>query len=70
MTELGLSTITVSSARADIPLSGANNTRETSRFVLGADGAFDALGLGFNWDTYYQLGTTTTDEHQNPTWNF
>ena len=70
MSDLGLTSITVSSARADIPLSGANNTRDTSRFVIGADGSFVAGGLGFNWDTYYQLGTTTTDEHQNPTWNF
>jgi iron complex outermembrane receptor protein len=70
MTTLGLSSIRVSSARADIPLSGANNFRETSRFVLGADGSMLFQGIGLDWNTYFQHGVTDTDEHQNPTWSF
>ncbi len=66
----GLTTLRLSSARQDFPLSGANNKRETSRFVLGAEGIFDFAGKAWNWDGYVQRGTTQTDEHQNPTFNF
>lgn len=66
----GITSFRLSSARKDIPLSGANNFRETTRFVVGAEGMFDMGGYGFDWDTYYQKGKTQTDEHQNPTWSF
>ena len=66
----GITSFRLSSARQDIPLSGANNKRATSRFVVGADGSFDMAGKNFQWNTYYQNGFTDTDEHQNPTWNF
>ncbi len=66
----GLSSFKLSSARQDMPLAGANNQRNTSRFVLGAEGGFDMSGHAFTWDTYYQKGITKTDEHQNPVWNF
>ncbi len=70
MLAAGVTNFNLSSARQDIPLSGANNTRATSRFVLGADGSFDMIGKNFEWNTYYQRGITNTDEHQNPIWNF
>jgi len=70
MTAAGVTSFNLSSARADIPLSGANNTRETTRFVIGATGDFDMSGLGFTWDSYFQKGKTDTDEHQNPIWSF
>ena len=66
----GITNFRLSSARQDIPLAGANNKRETSRFVLGAEGMFDFGGKGYEWDAYVQRGTTLTDEHQNPTWSF
>jgi iron complex outermembrane receptor protein len=66
----GITSFRMSSARQDIPLAGANNTRGTTRWVVGAEGMFDFAGRGFTWDTYYQLGQTETDEHQNPTWSF
>ncbi len=57
-------------SNADFSASGSQNVRETERYVLGIDGTFDALSLGWDWDAYYQLGTTNTKEHQNPTYNF
>ncbi|MDT8399690.1 MAG: TonB-dependent receptor [Pseudomonadales bacterium] len=66
----GITSFKLSSARADIPLAGANNFRETTRFVIGGEGMFEMAGLGIDWDTYYQKGKTDTDEHQNPTWSF
>ena len=66
----GITNFRLSSARQDIPLSGANNLRDTTRFVLGAEGMFNFSNLGMEWDTYYQKGVTQTDEHQNPTWSF
>jgi iron complex outermembrane recepter protein len=70
MVAAGVTNFNLSSARQDIPLSGANNTRATSRFVVGADASFEMIGKNFEWDTYYQNGVTDTDEHQNPIWNF
>lgn len=70
MTAQGITSFRLSSARQDIPLAGANNKRETSRFVLGAEGMFTFANKFFDWDGYVQRGQTSTDEHQNPTWNF
>lgn len=70
MTAEGITSFRMSSARQDIPLAGANNNRNTSRFVVGAEGSFKMSDHAFTWDTYYQRGITATDEHQNPTWNF
>lgn len=54
----------------DMPASGTRNKRTTTRFVAGANGSFEAMGLGWDWDVYYQRGLTDTDEHQSPTYNF
>lgn len=70
MIAANITSFNLSSARADIPLSGANNLRETTRLVVGAEGMFNFNGYGLEWDTYIQRGITDTDEHQNPTWSF
>ena len=70
MIAANITSFNLSSARADIPLSGANNLRETTRLVVGAEGMFNFNGYGLEWDTYFQRGITDTDEHQNPTWSF
>lgn len=36
--------------------------RITNRYVIGANGTFDAFGLDWNWDTYYQRGEVHTNE--------
>jgi outer membrane receptor protein involved in Fe transport len=67
MTGLGLESFNMSTSNADMPASGSNNKRDTTRLVIGADGAF---GEGWGWDAYYQHGITETDEHQLPTFSF
>ncbi|MFN3513077.1 MAG: TonB-dependent receptor plug domain-containing protein [Phenylobacterium sp.] len=69
MTALGLSSFVMGTSNADMPPSGSNNVRETERYVVGAEGEFDALGLGFKWDAYYQRGVTDTREQLTATWN-
>jgi len=36
-------------------------TRKQERFVIGAEGSFDALGTNWNYNGYYQNGTNHTD---------
>lgn len=69
MTTLGLTSFVMGSSNDDLPWSGSNNIRETSRYVVGADGDFSFLGRDFGWDAYYQHGVTTTQEELTPTWN-
>ena len=69
MTTLGLTSFVMGSGTADFPKSGSNNIRETSRYVVGADGDFSLLGRDFGWDAYYQHGVTKTREELTPTWN-
>jgi len=69
MTALNLTTITMGTSNADMPASGSENKRETERYVVGANGDFDALGLAVDWDAYYQHGVTKTREQLSATWN-
>lgn len=66
----GIDSFRMSTSNMDIPASGSNNMRDTSRFVIGTEGAFDFAGYGVDFDAYYQLGITSTDEHQLPTFSF
>lgn len=70
MTDTGVTSFSMSSSNGDMPASGSNNLRETTRFVLGADGNFGLGNFPIEWSAYYQLGRTSTDEHQLPTFNF
>lgn len=66
----GIDSFNMSTSNADMPSSGSNNIRETTRFVVGMEGAFDMAGYGIGFDAYYQVGQTATDEHQQPTFSF
>ncbi|HEY8519309.1 MAG TPA: TonB-dependent receptor [Gammaproteobacteria bacterium] len=70
MEDLGLETFTMGTSNADMPASGSNNERDTTRYVVGANGSLDAFGKTWSWDTYYQKGITKTDEHETPTFHF
>ena len=70
MTAAGETSFKMSSGNMDFPVSGTNNFRETSRFVLGADGEFSIGGRVVDWDAYHQRGISKTNEHQRPTFNF
>ena len=65
----GLTEFTMGTNNADMPASGSNNKRDTTRIVLGANGDFGG-NRTWTWDAYFQSGMTDTDEHQNPTYNF
>ena len=68
MIDNGVSSVRVRNAHADIPASGTVNERETTRYVAGAEGAFESFGMDIDWDVYWQTGITETDERQQPTY--
>ena len=43
------------------PLQNVHPTREQERFVLGANGKFNAFDTDWTYDTYYQYGKNETD---------
>lgn len=69
MTTLGLTSFQMGTSNVDMPASGSQMSRETERYVVGANGDFSAFGLDVDWDAYYQHGKTTTHEQLTPTWN-
>ncbi|MFT2092476.1 TonB-dependent receptor plug domain-containing protein [Paraglaciecola sp. 2405UD69-4] len=69
MAEQGIDSFSLNTSNVDMPASGANNKRDTTRIVIGADGEFSLSGKFFDWDAYYQYGKTKTDEHMTPTYN-
>ena len=69
MSEMGLSSFTMSTSNVDMPASGSNNQRDTTRIVAGINGDFMLSDKFFTWDAYYQYGKTNTDEHMTPTFN-
>ena len=55
----GLTTVTMGSFFSDLPLKLVQDARRTvRRYVVGAEGNFDAFGSNWTWDAYYQLGST------------
>ncbi len=56
---LGLTNFRMGSYFSDLPYKLVQDAQRTvRRYVLGANGAFDALGTEWTWDAYYQLGST------------
>ena len=52
----GISNVFVSTTAADLPYRGVNNERKVQRYVIGADGQFQAFGKAAHWDIYAQYG--------------
>lgn len=69
MAQNNLTSIRVGTGNVFIDPQGSDNTREVFRYVVGADGHFDALGRDWNWDAYYQRGETKTNELLTNGWN-
>lgn len=59
---IGTSNLTLGSWDADLPTRQSNNTRRLQRYVAGFNGRFDAIGLDWNIDGYYQHGVTKARE--------
>ena len=48
---------------ADLPFRGSNNEREVQRYLVGAEGDFEAFGRTARWDVYGQYGKAKLREY-------
>lgn len=58
----GVTSINVTSTGADLPFRGINNQREVQRYVVGAEGSFDAFDKPARWDVYAQYSRSDLRE--------
>ncbi|MGH6696569.1 TonB-dependent receptor plug domain-containing protein [Sphingopyxis sp.] len=58
----GLNGVNITTTAADLPFRGINNKREVQRYVIGAEGEFDAFGKAARWDIYGQYGRSDLRE--------
>lgn len=58
MTALGISQFTLGTTNQDLGKFGHDNTRETLRYVVGAEGTADVFGTQWKWEADYVRGTT------------
>src|SRR5690606_34641238 len=58
----GVTTLQIGTMHPDLSAIFTNNTRIVTRWVGGANGAFDAFGTDWNWDVYYQMGLSRSKE--------
>ncbi|UIJ47291.1 TonB-dependent receptor [Sphingomonas cannabina] len=54
--------ITLATTAADLPFRGIDNERKVQRYVVGADGDFDAFGKPGHWEVYAQYGRSDLRE--------
>lgn len=52
----GITSVTIATTSADLPGRGIDNRREVQRYLVGAQGEFDAFGKTARWDIYGQYG--------------
>ncbi|HEX8127023.1 MAG TPA: TonB-dependent receptor [Allosphingosinicella sp.] len=58
----GITGVTLATSGADLPFRGSNNERKVQRYVLGAEGEFQAFGKPARWDVYGQYGKADLHE--------
>ncbi|MGX7953420.1 TonB-dependent receptor plug domain-containing protein [Tsuneonella sp. HG249] len=58
----GRNTVTLATTAADLPGRGTNNERKIERYVIGAEGDFEAFGRSAQWDIYGQYGRADLHE--------
>lgn len=58
----GITSVTLATTAADLPFRGINNERKVQRYVIGADGQFEAFGNVGRWDVYAQYGRSDLRE--------
>ncbi len=58
----GIGDVTLASTGADLPYRGVDNKRKVQRYVIGAEGKFNAFGKAAHWDIYAQYGRTDMRE--------
>jgi len=58
----GVNTVSLGTTAVDLPYRKSNNQRDTRRFAIGAEGAFEMFGKNAVWNAYGQYGETNTRE--------
>ncbi|TFI60079.1 TonB-dependent receptor [Sphingomonas parva] len=58
----GITGVTLATSGADLPFRGSNNEREVQRYLIGAEGDFEAFGKSARWDVYGQYGRADLHE--------
>jgi outer membrane receptor protein involved in Fe transport len=58
----GLTSATLATTAVDLPGRGSNNERKVQRYVIGAEGDFEAFGKPAGWDVYAQYGRAELHE--------
>ncbi len=59
---LNIASFSLGTTNADLPIRKTDNERSVTRYVVGAEGDFDAFDRAWRWDAYYQRGETDTLE--------
>ncbi len=54
--------LTLATSGADLPFRGTNNERKVQRYLIGAEGDFQAFGKTARWDVYGQYGKADLHE--------
>lgn len=57
-----VTSVTLATTAADLPFRGINNERKVQRYVIGADGEFEAFGNAAHWGVYAQYGRSDLRE--------
>lgn len=57
-----LSSVSLSTYNTGLPYIGSDATRNVYRYLVGAQGKFDAIGRSWSWDVSYQKGIVKTIE--------
>lgn len=58
----GVTGVTIGTTAADLPFRGVANERKVQRYLIGAEGRFDAFGKAARWDVYGQYGRAEMHE--------
>ena len=58
----GVNSISVTTTAADLPFRGINNKRQVQRYVVGAEGQFEAFGNAARWDIFGQYSRSDVRE--------
>ncbi|NIJ67536.1 outer membrane receptor protein involved in Fe transport [Sphingomonas leidyi] len=58
----GVTGITLATTAADLPFRAIANERKVQRYVVGAEGSFEAFGRPAHWDVYAQYGRSELRE--------
>ncbi|WP_338425958.1 TonB-dependent receptor domain-containing protein [Sphingopyxis kveilinensis] len=58
----GVTSVSITTTAADLPFRGINNKRQVQRYVVGAEGQFDAFGKSARWDIFGQYSRSDVRE--------